>query len=560
MAAKRPLDSEDVISPEASRQQSSKRARKGAGSSGKARQHQNAFIDSTFGQKYFFAGQGTNTSVPNDEELDFEDDSEAMAYLSSVRHQANGIPHLLVAPKVKMGPELPAGFAPAASAGEEDDEYGNHDDYEEYYAAQDCDGFYDDGAYTAAPDLQPVDDLAEIDPRKVLAEAYYSSILDRFYALRARLHRRPPQALIDALPKTHGTFVGSFGPRSSTFVIWNKRLLDSDPRPVQLAAMDKEGTLRVLRVLLGGKFLRMGHEVRERTSRWLWGLLARLPDAGEMQHTEIAWIRDLGRRAVLMARSLAEMAALREELANAGGDLGVHDAVDESNTDSNCLEEMDVDDCDDMPIHGDKVCGEALPNAQDNSSGGQDTAETNSSSVQNVGEDGSNNGQNTAEKPKSTEDIAVSTEDSTAKAAQKGISGGVQEASEVSTKVATNETTETAADGAAEQDQAMEISENEGEVPTEPPQEETLEKVKARLLAQLSHTEQDYIKEPEIPNSPQPNSDADEDEDEDDAAAEERERHARANMRHTLNMILTVAGEVYGQRDLLEFREPFPGL
>lgn len=32
------------------------------------------------------------------------------------------------------------------------------------------------------------------------------------------------------------------------------------------------------------------------------------------------------------------------------------------------------------------------------------------------------------------------------------------------------------------------------------------------------------------------------------------------NMRVTLNMILTVAGEFYGQRDLLEFRNPFPAV
>lgn len=35
------------------------------------------------------------------------------------------------------------------------------------------------------------------------------------------------------------------------------------------------------------------------------------------------------------------------------------------------------------------------------------------------------------------------------------------------------------------------------------------------------------------------------------------EERAKANVRATLNMILTVAGEFYGQRDLLEFRDPF---
>jgi hypothetical protein len=38
---------------------------------------------------------------------------------------------------------------------------------------------------------------------------------------------------------------------------------------------------------------------------------------------------------------------------------------------------------------------------------------------------------------------------------------------------------------------------------------------------------------------------------------DEEVARAKANVRTTLNMILTVAGEFYGQRDLLEFRDPF---
>ncbi|EQK99500.1 v-snare [Ophiocordyceps sinensis CO18] len=47
--------------------------------------------------------------------------------------------------------------------------------------------------------------------------------------------------------------------------------------------------------------------------------------------------------------------------------------------------------------------------------------------------------------------------------------------------------------------------------------------------------------------------------------ADEKDREAaklrlRMNMRATLNMVLTVAGDFYGQRDLLQFREPFVGI
>lgn len=49
-------------------------------------------------------------------------------------------------------------------------------------------------------------------------------------------------------------------------------------------------------------------------------------------------------------------------------------------------------------------------------------------------------------------------------------------------------------------------------------------------------------------------------EDERLTAKEEHELRLRMNMRATVTMILTVAGEAYGQRDLLEFRDPFVGI
>lgn len=51
----------------------------------KARDHQNAHIDPTWGQKYVFSSAAGSTTVPVDPELDFEDDGDAMAYLKSVR-------------------------------------------------------------------------------------------------------------------------------------------------------------------------------------------------------------------------------------------------------------------------------------------------------------------------------------------------------------------------------------------------------------------------------------------------------------------------------------------
>ncbi|KAF9875036.1 hypothetical protein CkaCkLH20_07302 [Colletotrichum karsti] len=478
----------------------------------KSRDHQNAHIDPTWGQKYVFSASESATTVPVDSELDFEDDADAMAYLRSVRTQANGIPHLLVAPKIPIGPQLPQDFQNIKREDDEDVENGEdaEEDREIYSSGQgDFRGYYHDGAYTARPaawDEEPARDAYDegelqddedgyYDPNEddptALYEAYFASILSRFHKLRATLHTKPPASAVAALPKTHGHYVGAFGPKSSTFSIWSVRLRTSDPLPAQVASMDKDGVLRVVRVLLGGKFLRRGYDLTERTSRWLWALLARLPERGELNHAEIGWVRDLGRRAVLMMQSLADMARLRDALEGEGMDLGVHDAVDESSDDEDVMREMEVDEKD----------GEA--------SAPEKSTEQTPQSAQSEAKD--------PVEPKMQAD-----------------EGEVE-------------------DGEVDDDQKsepMDVSEDgevdEGEVPEQPAPAETLEEARARLLAQLETTTA------EVP--------AEVVEVEDDEKRMSDQLRARMNMRATLNMILTVAGEFYGQRDLLEFRDPFTGM
>jgi hypothetical protein len=281
---------------------------------------------------------------------------------------------------------------------------------------------------------------------------------------------------VNALPPLNIYRVGPFGPKSGTFSIWNQRIRTTDPLPAQVASIDKDGVLRILRVLMGGKFLRRGYALSERTSRWIWALLARLPDRGELNHAEISWIRDLGRRAVLMVSSLADMAALREEVESGRMDLGVHDDVDDSEEDEENLQEMIVEEED----------GDGL------------IADTNSPNL--VTKNADHGGKHIAE----SEQLNDSLQDSNGDDMEEG------EVDELEADIA-------------------ETSEN-------------LEDARARVLAQLEDIES---------VDSEPNHSEDENSD---------QTRARLNMRATLNMILTVAGEFYGQRDLLEFRDPFTGL
>jgi hypothetical protein len=83
--------------------------------------------------------------------------------------------------------------------------------------------------------------------------------------------------------------------------------------------------------------------------------------------------------------------------------------------------------------------------------------------------------------------------------------------------------------------------------------EDDLEAAKSRLLARLDRSGGDS--EPGSPNTPEEEEDGEHVQEDSDEAL-----RARMNMRATINMILTVAGEFYGQRDLLEFRDPFAGM
>ena len=366
-------------------------------------------------------------------------------------------------------------------------------------------GYYHDGAYTAAPDPDPSttsfpdnDDAdegetlagAEADriaaQNAALRKAYFASLTARFLRLRALLHQTPSDSAIAALPRDHGTEVGSFGAKSWTFRVWTRRIRYTDPLPAQVAALKRQSVLKLLRVILGGKFIRRGYELRPRTSRWIWALLARLPDQGQMDYTEVGWVRELGKRAVLMMVSIAHMDALREEVE---GDL-------EGDVDGDVEEEF----AEEMVLDED----------------GEERA------------------------------IAALTEPQPSAAA----------------------TAPTDADNGKDQDGEMDMDTDEGEVTDDESRSTAGNKdiaadiavAKARLLARLE--ENSGTQQEEEPSSA---ADADALEDQQNGAsnddtAELDEAEARFNMRATLNMILTVAGEFYGQRDMLEFRDPFPAL
>lgn len=397
--------------------------------------------------------------------------------LTRRRHEAYTIPHLLAAPARQFEPQLPPDLQR---------EYDAHEVRRPAYAdgADDAAAYYDDGAYVAQPESESEDgaydgdayggDQDELghangqgDDRTELHEAYYASILARYRRLRALLHSPTPPDATRRLSPAQPTHAAPLSHASSTTRTWSRALRAADPHPLQLALMSKDSVLRVLRVLLGGSFLRRGYSLSERTSHWLWGLLARLPDPWELDNADVAWVRDLGRRAVLLGRSLADMAALRHELEHDA--LGVHEHVDAASSDA------------DSDAGGDKP-----PPPPE------------------------------AEAPDSTP--AAEARDKRQEHPDKALEEGeVSEPGE--------------ADGGSV---AMDLSSDSDRAADDAA---ALDAAKRALLARVQGTA--------MPT---------------DDDAEAARLRLRINMRATLDMVFTVAGDFYGQRDLLEFREPFVGL
>ncbi|KAI1778925.1 hypothetical protein F4818DRAFT_402902 [Hypoxylon cercidicola] len=520
--------------------------------------------NATYGQRAVFGNDEIITTVPNnDSDLDCEDDTEALAYLRTVRTQASAIPHVIVASKA--GPLLPPQTLPLPADGLDDQDERDAEepvDRSIYLdGTGDFRGYYQDGAYVAYPpgyfdegeyedeekeedydyegDNQGYDEGEqgikeediEIDfddessfesseggPRNSnvdeIRTAYFTSLINQFLALRTVLQANPPAHLVSSLPKSNPTEVDEFGPRSDTFNKWAGRLRGTDPLPAQIASMRKDGVMRLLRILLGGKFLRKNCELRERTSRWIWALLARLPERGELDYQEIGWIRELGKRAVLLMVSLVEMELLRDHF-----DVGDGSSVGSGSVDG---AEVDVDESiDDEEELGPEECY-------------------------------------------SYDEVALDTTSHPEPATNKdGEKADLAEA-------ATNGTEVKEEDSDVEMQIDSEEEEEDGEVSEAPqqPREPTadIETAKARLLSQLDDASEATGADADIATTEEPAATALEEEAfaalaaDEEAQRKEQLQRSRANERATLNMILTVAGELYGQRDLLEFRDPFGGM
>jgi hypothetical protein len=118
------------------------------------------------------------------------------------------------------------------------------------------------------------------------------------------LQQVPPAEAVDKLGAAHPTHMPYL--RSDHVKFWKYHMEKAAPRPAQVASMDKGSVLRLLGLLTKDRVLKRGVDVKPYTSSWIWSLLARLPERGELTSEEIGVVRELGKKAVLVGIGLKD--------------------------------------------------------------------------------------------------------------------------------------------------------------------------------------------------------------------------------------------------------------
>ena len=259
--------------------------------------------------------------------------------------------------------------------------------------------------------------------------------------------------------------------------------------------MDKGTVFRLLRLILtnngalGGKT-----PISRRLSRWIWGLLAKLPVSGELMSEEVGLIRELGKRAVWLGVEMR------------GVDIRELYKEDDEDDDEELVVDFEIIDGADIDperaTKSNRVIGPVIPRM----------------------EEGPSEVSRSGEAPNAVEEDL----------APPAVFGSRAEAicsqqSALHTKKLVMEEAEVgkADDAGVDKDEEARIT-----------------ALKERLLASLDNQDSSEIPEADLIVN------------EDAYLAQESDHHADLdNAKITVDMIITIAGEVYGQRDLLEFRE-----
>ena len=198
--------------------------------------------------------------------------------------------------------------------------------------------FYADGVYIGHSKTYPSSKTQQQqeDDDYSPQSTYHNLLRRRFLLLRSTLRSSPPASAVATLDESHPISL----PRGSKLALreWRRLLVSVDPQVVQLACMDMDSVFNVLGVLARSmsEYVRSGDaKTVKRIGAWVWALLARYSDVGQLETEKVGEIRDLGKRAV---KILGRMNEDESRLAMDCGDEG-DERSDEGDDDEDIVQE-----------------------------------------------------------------------------------------------------------------------------------------------------------------------------------------------------------------------------
>ena len=140
----------------------------------------------------------------------------------------------------------------------------------------------------------------DVEEKRDAQSSYYNLLKHRFVLLRTTLRCSPPANTITDLDESHPITL-PFHVKAAR-AAWTQILYTAEPQMVQLACMDMESVLGVLRLLgdVMSKCIKDDDaDQLRRIGAWAWGLLGRCRDVGELGSEEVGELRVFGRKALL---------------------------------------------------------------------------------------------------------------------------------------------------------------------------------------------------------------------------------------------------------------------
>lgn len=165
-------------------------------------------------------------------------------------------------------------------------------------------GYYEDGAYVAAPiNYQTGDEVADgyednedwEEPPISPQDVYTHLLTTKFLATRKILHSHPPRftkqhSTEDIYQTSHNSI------RTNSNMTWRQRMLITYPTPTQVALMSDSTLWRLLDVCR--RQLSPQQNIPSQLGCWIWALLTKLRDAETMSGSEMSNVRNIAKRAV----------------------------------------------------------------------------------------------------------------------------------------------------------------------------------------------------------------------------------------------------------------------